>query len=247
MQTIGDFAKLTRIPVKTLRYYDEIGLLCPARSKHGTGYRSYSAEHFERLNRILVLKDLGCSLSEIRMLLAENVSAQGIRDMIRAKHEALERHVDQERARLARAVAQLDLLEHTVAVRDAGPWLIASVRDTLASYGDVEVLFEELDRVTGARRSHRQRGVVWHACAPGHVDCEAFEILPSRIDVTGRVRVYETAPRRVASLVYHGDANYPAAFHAVRAWMAASGVAMTGPKCEMFLEPGVTDVQFPIH
>ena len=65
--------------------------------------------------------------------------------------------------------------------------------------------------------------------------------------MTGRVRMYETASRRVASLVYHGDANYPAAFHAVRVWMAASRVAMTGPKCELFLEPGVTDIQFPIQ
>src|SRR5579863_4893252 len=98
MQTIGDFAKLTRIPIKTLRYYDEIGLLCPARSTRGTGYRSYTAEHFERLNRILVLKDLGCSLQEIRMLLAETVSPQGMRDLLKEKHEALERHVGRERA-----------------------------------------------------------------------------------------------------------------------------------------------------
>ena len=260
MQTIGDFAKLTRIPIKTLRYYDEIGLLCPARSERGTGYRSYAAEDFERLNRILVLKDLGCSLQEIRMLLAEHVTARALRDMLREKHEALERHVGRERARLARAAARLDLLEqtgmaeaHAVAVRDAGPWLVASVRDTLASCDDYAQLFDELDRHTDGRRVRRQRGVVWHACSPGQVDCEAFEILPARIDAGGRVRVYETAPVRIASLVYHGDANYPSAFRAIRVWMAASGVAAGGPKRELFLEPGgrdtesVTDVQVPIQ
>jgi len=140
-----------------------------------------------------------------------------------------------------------------VAVRDAGPWLIASVRDTLESCDDYPQLFEELDRYTDGRRSRRQRGVVWHACAPGHVDCEAFEILPARIDPKGRVRVYETPLHRIASLVYHGDTNYPSAFRALRVWMAASGVAVTGPKREMLLEPGgrdaesVTDVQVPIQ
>jgi DNA-binding transcriptional MerR regulator len=69
MFKIGDFSKLSCISVKTLRYYDELGLLKPAHVDHFTGYRYYSADQMPRLNRILALKDLGFSLEQTRRLL----------------------------------------------------------------------------------------------------------------------------------------------------------------------------------
>ena len=55
---IGDFAKLGRVSIKTLRYYDTFGLLRPDQIQWRTGYRSYSPDQLPRLNRILALKDL---------------------------------------------------------------------------------------------------------------------------------------------------------------------------------------------
>ncbi|MBM3146155.1 MAG: MerR family transcriptional regulator, partial [Chloroflexi bacterium] len=59
MLKIGDFSKLSRVSVKTLRYYDGIGLLKPLQVDRFTAYRYYSYEQLPRLNRILALKDLG--------------------------------------------------------------------------------------------------------------------------------------------------------------------------------------------
>jgi DNA-binding transcriptional MerR regulator len=64
MIRIGDFSKLSRVPIKTLRYYDEIGLLTPDKVDEFTGYRHYSHEQSARLNRILALKDQGFSLKQ---------------------------------------------------------------------------------------------------------------------------------------------------------------------------------------
>lgn len=44
MLKISEFARLTRIPVKTLRYYDDIHLLKPAQVDQFTGYRYYAVE-----------------------------------------------------------------------------------------------------------------------------------------------------------------------------------------------------------
>lgn len=261
MHTIGQFSKLTQIPIKTLRYYDEIGLLRPAHVQRATGYRSYTSDQVQRLNRILVLKDLGCSLREIHDLIAENVSAQAIRDLLTAKRAGLEEHIAQERGRLARAAARLDLLQQCdlteardVAVRDAGSWLVASVRDTVKSHEECEALFDELEWHIPRAPRERHRGVIWHACAPGVIDCEVFEAIPTRIEGSGRVRIFETRAERIASLVYRGDTNYAGAYRAVRAWIAASGAAVIGPKREVFLDDGrgagdesVTDLQFPIQ
>jgi hypothetical protein len=65
MMKIGDFSKLSRVSIKTLRYYDEMGLLKPISIDGSTGYRSYAASQLPRLNRILALKDLGFSLQQI--------------------------------------------------------------------------------------------------------------------------------------------------------------------------------------
>jgi DNA-binding transcriptional MerR regulator len=65
---IGEFSRLSRIPVSTLRYYDEIGLLRPVEADGSAGCRYYSAEQLPKLNRITALKDPGLSLAEIVQL-----------------------------------------------------------------------------------------------------------------------------------------------------------------------------------
>ena len=55
MFKIGDFSKFSRVSVKALRYYDEIGLLKPVKVDQLTGYRYYSVEQIPRLQRIIGL------------------------------------------------------------------------------------------------------------------------------------------------------------------------------------------------
>jgi DNA-binding transcriptional MerR regulator len=69
MFKIGDFSRFSRVTVKMLRHYDEIGLLKPARVDPFTGYRYYTADQLPRLNRIIALKDLGFTLEQIGSLL----------------------------------------------------------------------------------------------------------------------------------------------------------------------------------
>ncbi|AWG44345.1 hypothetical protein BEH_26535 (plasmid) [Priestia filamentosa] len=73
--TIGDLAKLANITVRTLRYYDNIGLLKPTDYKEG-GHRLYSLEDYKRLQQIQSLKFLGFSLKSIQDLLVESYTEQ---------------------------------------------------------------------------------------------------------------------------------------------------------------------------
>ena len=59
---IGEFSKLTDVPVKTLRYYDEINLFKPREIDLFSGYRYYSEEQQEDVKLILTLKEVGFSL-----------------------------------------------------------------------------------------------------------------------------------------------------------------------------------------
>lgn len=67
--TINKLAKLAGVSTRTLRYYDELGLLPPARAS-SNGYRIYGQKEVDRLQQILFYRELGVSLEEIRNILA---------------------------------------------------------------------------------------------------------------------------------------------------------------------------------
>lgn len=68
MMTVSEVAALTGVSQRTLHYYDEIGLLPPS-STTEAGYRSYDEAALERLQHILLFKELGFPLKDIRRLL----------------------------------------------------------------------------------------------------------------------------------------------------------------------------------
>lgn len=66
---IGELATRSGVPAKTLRYYEEIGLLPPP-SRSSSGYRDYNEDVFDRLDFIKPAQALGLSLGEIRSIIA---------------------------------------------------------------------------------------------------------------------------------------------------------------------------------
>src|SRR5512136_826454 len=111
MLKIGDLSKLSRVSVKTLRYYDEIGLLKPAQVDRFTGYRFYSFDQLPRLNRILALKDLGFTLEQIRQVLDGDLSADELRGMLRLRQAQLQQQMEEAREKLAHVEIRLRQIE----------------------------------------------------------------------------------------------------------------------------------------
>ena len=70
MFRIGEFSKLGKTTVKTLRYYDEIGLLKPQEIDEFTKYRFYTSEQLITLHEIQALKQLGLSIEEIKLIIS---------------------------------------------------------------------------------------------------------------------------------------------------------------------------------
>lgn len=65
MYKIGEFSKIVDIPVRTLRYYDEYGILKPSEVDNFTGYRYYNDENILECHLIKLLKSLDFTLEEI--------------------------------------------------------------------------------------------------------------------------------------------------------------------------------------
>ena len=70
MLKIGTFSKLSRLSIRMLRRYDELGLLQPVHTDPFTGYRYYREEQLTTAGRITALRDMGFGLSAIGALLA---------------------------------------------------------------------------------------------------------------------------------------------------------------------------------
>ncbi len=95
--TIGALAKATGVTTPTIRYYEEIGLLPPARRTE-SGQRHYSEADVERLTFIKQCRDFGFSIERVRLLVELSVNPD--RDCTEARDIA-ELHLDEVRIKLA--------------------------------------------------------------------------------------------------------------------------------------------------
>jgi DNA-binding transcriptional MerR regulator len=264
MFRIGDFSKLTRVSVKALRFYDEVGLLKPTYVDRDTGYRYYSAALLPRLNRILAFKELGLSLGEIIPLLEGDLPVDRVRELLQNRRAELARSIERERAQLAEVESWLALIEqagrvpdYEVMVKRVEPRLVASVRDSLSSYADADELFDELHSHFNQRGAPLERGAVWHTCANQRrrIDCEAVVFLREPARSKGRAQVYELPGASVACVIHHGgDETCERAYVAARSWIKSHGYAVAGPNRELYWrgdvtqdgDSGVTEIQYPI-
>ena len=145
MFRIGDFSRLSLVSVKALRYYDELGLLKPARVDEFTGYRYYAASQLTRLNRVLALKDMGLSLEQIALLLDKEPTPDQIRGLLRLKQVELQQQLVEGQARLTRIEAWLQAFEQEV---------------TMPGYDVILKKVAPLKVAPGTRR-HSEHGADW--------------------------------------------------------------------------------------
>lgn len=106
MFSIGEFARLGGVSVRTLRHYDEIGLLPPATVDPDTGYRGYLPPQLAQLNRIMALKELGLSLTQARRLL-DGITVEELGGMLILRRAQLEHELDQHKNQLLGVEARL--------------------------------------------------------------------------------------------------------------------------------------------
>ena len=78
---IGEFSQMMQVTVKTLRHYEQKGLLMPDEVDEWTGYRYYSIEQMQKLQSIRDLQSLGFSLDEIKELYDDDSHTPSVRQM----------------------------------------------------------------------------------------------------------------------------------------------------------------------
>lgn len=84
----GQFARKAAVSIRTLRYYDQEGLLAPSRYSEA-GYRLYSDDDLVNLQQILALKYLGLSLDEIKALLRPGRNPRSLEEVLAQQKEMM--------------------------------------------------------------------------------------------------------------------------------------------------------------
>lgn len=271
MFKIGDFSKLAQVSVKTLRYYDRLGLLKPAWIDRYSGYRYYTAGQLPRINRILALKDLGFSLDQVRRLLQADLPVAELRGMMRMKQLELEGQLRQDQARLERVENRLRQIEHEgglpaydVVLKSVPPQQVIGVREVVSDREHIARLFYELHAYLRSQNLALDDGcprlVVYHdrEYRERGMDIEAAAPLPRPLASTKRFRVHELeAVRDMACTVHQGSIQgMDKARNSLMAWIEANGYHVTGLNRDVYLQASsiqrlgteaVAELQFPVQ
>jgi DNA-binding transcriptional MerR regulator len=270
MFRIGDFSRIARVSARLLRFYDEIGLLVPVHADPQTGYRYYTLAQLTEVNRILVLKELGFSLEQVRDIL-RSVSTEELRNMLLLRRNDVAQTLASESQRLRHIetrIAQLEsegkLSADDVIVRAEPAREILSLRRIVPSFAAARALILELRAHARPLLPRSMPTLLAVAHSPlfeqDELDVEFGFELPEGSPLgppprTPLVRRTLEAVDRMAVCVRIG---LPEDAHLVTAkigrFLEASGGSLSGPGREVFLRPpdpermheSVVEMQFPL-
>ena len=138
---IGEFSQLMQVTIKTLRHYEQKGLLIPDEVDEWTGYRYYSIEQMQKFQAIRDLQRLGFSLDEIKDL-CDSYSCTPTIDQLTEKIEETEAQLRQMIARRDRLIdwrnarKQMTTMEK-FSIQSLPEIIVASHREVLPNYAAI--------------------------------------------------------------------------------------------------------------
>ena len=263
MFRIGEFSRIARVTIETLRHYDSVGLLTPAYVDPGSGYRYYSAKQLKTLTRILALKESGFSLEEIARILQDKLTAEEIRGMLMAQLVLTERELQAAQARQEQIIARLKTLEleenmpaYEVTLKPVEAVCMAAIREIVPEVEQMPercgAMFQHIAQwMVASRLPFGPAVTIYHTeeYTQKNIDTECGFIIPdaaaARVAAEAApppapvvIRTMDSAPC-VASTVVTDDfygkvGGLTPAYHAIARWIEEHGYQVVGPPRELF-------------
>jgi DNA-binding transcriptional MerR regulator len=253
MYGIGLVARLAQVSVRTLRHYDDLGLLKPSHVDPFTGYRYYTPEQVLRLHRILVLRDLGVPLAQIGQLIDDDVTVEQLRGILRLRQSEARARLAAQTEQLRRVELRLAQLEeasvadYEVIVKRLEPMRVVALSEDLTGYDQIGAACDRLyPRLHAALAEH---GVPFDGLSLALYEDTGDEVRPLRIttalhlpagltiDGDGLTTIELAAVERAATTVVRGDpAQFAGAFRALHEWVDQTGAQATAVERELYID-----------
>lgn len=271
MLTVGEYSRLTQVPAKTLRYYDEIDLFKPVQVDRLTGYRYYTVDQLPHLYRIISLKELGLTLGQIRSVLNENVSPEQLRGMLRLKEAQLKQTIEAEQKRLAYVETKIEQLEnesslghYDVILKTVPEIQVALARDIAPQKSTLEGTLRALFRTVLDFLAERKTTPTGYGFTvyfdeeyrDRDIDIGAAFPIDAAVSGTKAVTITTLAPETMASVIHKGTPEkMQNAYIALLTWIEKNGYQIEKASREIALqydptgnpEHYVTEIQFPVR
>ncbi len=265
--SVGDFSKVTGLPVKTLHFYHEKGILVPARIDESTGYRYYDDAAVERARIILALREMEFSLQDIQEILSQAEDDADLLSRLELQKVRIAQRMNRERE-IVRALEQVIASERAaretvttaafrVEEKSLPEVLIASVR-IRAKYSDCGKGFAKVARALGRHISGKPFCLYYDA-EYREDDADLETCFPIRKEVRAEgVTVRSLRGGRFLTLLHRGP--YPQlgrSYQKLLRSVEERGVVVGLPTREVYLKgPGMvfrgnpknylTEIQLPI-
>lgn len=215
--SVGRFATMTHLSVKTLRHYHQVGLLEPAEVDPYTGYRYYALEQLPTAQLIRRLRDLRMPVAGVRAVLVAGSPAE--RDTLIAAHID---HLEAELANTQAAVNSLRALlecapgqQHPVHQRTESSFPVVAITEDIGNPADIESWWREaLYELRAAVDGHGMQvtgpaGGLYDECLFQHEPGEAIVYIPVTTPLElGRIKPLVVPAAEVAVTTHdgaHGD------------------------------------------
>ena len=137
--TSGDIAHKCHVSTRTIQYYDKQGILSPNYTTE-TNRRFYTDKEVEKLELILLLKEIGCTIKEIKVLLKDDSSMKSLYISSNQKHEIQQSITDKENK-----VCKIEQIQRYVHQNSISP---------IHYLQDIAIYMEESHRLKGVERNY---------------------------------------------------------------------------------------------
>ncbi|MGM0431907.1 MAG: MerR family transcriptional regulator [Spirochaetota bacterium] len=266
MYQIGEFSKIFRVTPKTLRYYDEVGLLKPAKIDTHTGYRYYSSSQFPVMNSILSFRDMGFSLTDIQHLVShpEDQNAYLERKILELKNQqkALLKQIRVSQT-YKQTIQGAHNMQYYPTIKRLPNVIVASMRTTIPSYDAYFTIMPEM-----GQEMESQGAVcatpsycfnIYHDAEyrEENIDVECCEAVVQAKQDSDKVtyKTIEAVPQ-AACLLHQGPyTTLRDSYQFLYSWIEQSGYAVAGLPRESYIDgiwnkedeaQWLTEIQIPV-
>ncbi len=264
---IGSFSKMGKTTVKTLHYYDRIGLLRPEEVDRATGYRLYTTRQLVELHRIQALRQAGLSIDEVVRVF----DGADIRTVLEQRQAEVARELREREGQLARIAFILDneekefFMDYQVTIKESPSHIVYPKELTVPDYTAYFEVIPAIGRAVKAANPDLTCAEPEY-CFITYLDGEYKEkdiniqyneaVTEFGNEVDG-IYFRETNPVTVASVMHKGSyADVPQAYAFVMDWVESNGYRVTESPRESYIDgiwnqadeaDWLTEIQVPIE
>ncbi|WP_234121821.1 MerR family transcriptional regulator [Clostridium hydrogenum] len=261
------FSKINRITTKTLRHYDEIGLLKPEHVDKFTGYRYYTTRQLPRLHEILALKQMGLSLQNIKEIM-DNPKALEL--FLKLKEEEIKSNIKMEEMKLLQiknfaSISQGSInIMYTPIIKDIPKIIVASIRKTISNYEELyyiskSIMEKELNRLQCEKFKPNYCFTIYHdgEYKETNIDVEVCERVVSKKVGSGPIKFKELDKVEKAVCILHKGSysKFREAYAFIFNWIEENDYEIIGSVRESYIDgiwnkenenEWLTEIQVPI-